>query len=172
MGIPRWRYVQYDDDGVNLYHCLNCNGKWTSRADPGQLDWWIEPNDPSEDTKIREVPLYHAYWNFCPFCACAWEGKVEGVLHQRNERSLGTRRFKQWLVVDALSHDRRYPLIKRLTWIIQSKWTEAVFDEKPDWQDYEVLFSVNVHEAYKSLKWHRENNNSTYRKWRLVCRYE
>jgi len=52
MSIPKWRQVQYEDDGVYSYECLSCYHGFSVAT--GYLDW-----------------------KFCPYCGIEWEGEVK-----------------------------------------------------------------------------------------------
>lgn len=53
MSIPKYRYMEYTDDGCCLYQCLNCYNEWESRTDP------------------------EYGWHWCPYCGIKWESKQE-----------------------------------------------------------------------------------------------
>ena len=56
MPIPKYRLVQYEEDGVYAYQCLNCYKGWNARNDI--IDW-----------------------KFCPHCGIRWEGQHECKEH-------------------------------------------------------------------------------------------
>lgn len=66
MSIPKWRYVDYTDDGCSIYQCLNCYVKWEARTSP----------------KYGE-------WKFCPHCGCKWNGEREWDANAKWERKKG-----------------------------------------------------------------------------------
>ncbi len=55
MSIPKYRYVEYTDDGCGLSQCLNCYQTWEGRGTHG--------------------------WAFCPYCGTKWEGQQECRSH-------------------------------------------------------------------------------------------
>jgi hypothetical protein len=57
--IPKWRYVEYTDDGCGKYQCLNCYQTWEGRTWPGYMS--IEG-------------AFTAVWKHCPYCGCQWTG--------------------------------------------------------------------------------------------------
>ena len=71
--IPKWRYVEYTDDGCAKYQCLNCYETWEGRSWPGYtLDG-----------------AFTAIWKFCPHCGCQWTGAT-----RTQDCELGPRRTR------------------------------------------------------------------------------
>lgn len=48
--IPKWRYVEYTDDGCEVCQCLACYHRWEGRTSA-------------------------AGWAFCPYCGVRWQGQ-------------------------------------------------------------------------------------------------
>lgn len=59
MAINKWRWVRYEDDGVEGYECLKCRKTWSMRGSPGP---------------------------FCSYCGTKWDGEVAWNTPEREER--------------------------------------------------------------------------------------
>ena len=56
MSIPKWRHVEYTDDGCNVYQCLSCYDSIEGRFSP-------------------------SYWKFCPYCGVEWAGEHKWLIY-------------------------------------------------------------------------------------------
>ena len=103
MGLNRWRYVEYTDDGCALYQCLLCKNKYEGRTAPG----WYE----------YQTKIYHPVFVFCPFCGTKWDGGLQEGGHG-NDRNLGPRRLK---IQEALieSWSRRAAMRPARCWVLE-----------------------------------------------------
>ena len=54
MAIPKFREINYTDDGCSAYQCLSCKNQWEARTSP------------------------EYGWKFCPYCGVEWNGEVKG----------------------------------------------------------------------------------------------
>jgi hypothetical protein len=52
MSIPKWREVDYTDDGCAIWECLSCYEQWEGRTGPQR-------------------------WAYCPYCGCKWTGEIK-----------------------------------------------------------------------------------------------
>ena len=151
MSIPRWRYVNYTDDGCAVFQCLACKGQWEGRSEPGWFDCYEEVPEPTEDsftvlvgeekkprhTRKRDTPIYKPVWRFCPLCGCEWEGPIE--CSDDNERMFGPKRAAKAQRVRAILDT--YPLEKRYGnhhepewwWVLQTREVWPDRDEPEEW---------------------------------------
>lgn len=73
MSIPKWRKVEYSDDGCSIYECLSCYKKWEARTDPE-----------------------HAEWKLCPYCGTKWVGHIDSddkKYERKNKRYISQPRY-------------------------------------------------------------------------------
>jgi len=67
MSIPKWRYVEYTDDGCTVYQCLSCYDSIEGRFSP-------------------------ADWKFCPYCGVEWEGEHKWLIYDDNYKIIAPAR--------------------------------------------------------------------------------
>lgn len=70
MSIPKWRYVEYTDDGCTIYQCLSCYGHIEGRLNP-------------------------ADWKYCPYCGVEWEGEHKWLIYDDNYKVIEPARRKE-----------------------------------------------------------------------------
>lgn len=88
MPINKWRYVEYLDDGVCAFQCLQCYETWTSREPPGYRRF-DEITHPDGRTEYVRTDIYVPIWHYCPFCATKWDGT-----QREDSNELGPRRTR------------------------------------------------------------------------------
>ena len=70
MSIPKWRHVEYTDDGCNVYQCLSCYDSIEGRFSP-------------------------SYWKFCPYCGVEWQGEHKWLIYDDNFKVIEPARLKE-----------------------------------------------------------------------------
>jgi len=118
MSIPKWRVVEYTDDGCSIFQCLNCYDTWEGRTPAGYSDF---------------DGTYTALWRFCPCCGIQWEGSAR---EQTDE--YGPRRTRILKAVDDYRHanwDRYYNKVPpRYWWVIEHKYTFRFMPTMERWE--------------------------------------
>ena len=122
--LNKWRWVNYTDEGCDLYECLSCYNRWDARTSPREFR--------GEGGKII------AGWIFCPYCGIKWAGEIKWEVDERRDygsRSVGWRiesrniwkNSKEWsnwqaehcyASVDTHPDYYQWPREKRLRWYI------------------------------------------------------
>lgn len=109
--IPKWRYVEYTDDGCARYECLQCYSQWEGRSVVGYIDF--------------DSSVFKAVWKFCPYCGCEWTGST-----RTEEDEYGPRRQK----VRNAENSRRFDDRKDPPWMY---WWAIECNETTTWRGQE-----------------------------------
>ena len=113
MSIPAIRYVNYSDEGCEIYECLNCYGKVEVRT--GNRLGWDKEYEPAEYDK----------WKFCPYCGCQWKDYINSgeKVSSRSGRSYMRPDFSPYFILE-----------KKYIWEEEERNTDA------KWESASCLF--------------------------------
>lgn len=151
MSIPKWREIEYTDDGCSLYQCLHCYEKWEGRSSP------------------------EYGWKFCPFCGVKWDGQefarkgTESRWHwdligrelralDYDDKSEESQRLWKGLyerdqVIDShLKENRKSREAREMVWSIE--WSDP---RQPDRWIHEAGLSTFRYPARKAIAWKNDS---------------
>lgn len=162
--IPKWRQVEYTDDGCYSYQCLSCYNSWEGRTAPGRVvDFKKVYGSKKGVSHFKDEgglyyfediePEYKPYWRWCPYCGVEWEGPV--CLDTRNERMLGPRR----LHIQELMREH-YKSPEKHEWTIEESYRGIWKD--PKWHTYGKT-EAQAFKAHHHLNFLRSHYKSAFR---------
>lgn len=116
MSINYYRYVGYEDDGVNRFQCLRCYGEWGLR-------WSSSP------------------FVICPLCCTHWEGQLDCIEHgmQHNRENWPERKYFQvgyhWVIEERWSGFTKETSPWEWKYVCDGRWSARhILDMKRQFQ--------------------------------------